>query len=136
MLTYTLNLKRIIETGNVKIDREIINSPSKKIKKNQSISIIVKEKIAEKLVPSEINLNICFEDIKRDFKILNCPCINKSYHTSCINRWLKEKKECPFCKKKFEKKKKKKTTYYDQNNRLRRLVHRAIIYDMVHPIYI
>ena len=65
------NLKKIIEIGNVKIDNKIIISPSKKIKKNQTISINVKKKINNKLIPSKVNLDIRFED--KDILVINKP---------------------------------------------------------------
>ena len=64
-------IKKNIESGNVKINKKVINSPSKKIKKNDSIFIkIILNKI-NKIKPSKIKLNIHFED--KDILIINKP---------------------------------------------------------------
>ena len=64
-------IKKNIDSGNVKINKKVINSPSKKIKKNDSIFIkIILNKI-NKIKPSKIKLNIHFED--KDILIINKP---------------------------------------------------------------
>ena len=65
------NIKKIIENGNVKINNKVINSPSKKVKATESISVSLKEKKSEKLLPNEIKLDIRFED--KDIIIINKP---------------------------------------------------------------
>ena len=65
------NIKKIIELHNVKINEEIINSPSKKVKLNDKISINVLIENKDKLVPSKIKLDINFED--EDILIINKP---------------------------------------------------------------
>ena len=65
------NIKKIIENGNVKINNKIINSPSKKVKTTESISVSLKEKNSEKLLPNQIKLDVRFED--KDIIIINKP---------------------------------------------------------------
>jgi len=65
------NIKKIIESKNVKINEKIINSPSKKIKINDSIIIKLVTESSKKLLPSKIKLEIHFED--KDILIVNKP---------------------------------------------------------------
>ena len=65
------NIKKIIENGNVKINNKVINSPSKKVKTTESISVSLKEKNSEVLLPNEIKLDVRFED--KDIIIINKP---------------------------------------------------------------
>ena len=65
------NIKKIIESRNVKINKEIVNLPSKKIKLNDSILISLIIKNIEKLSPSKIKLDVHFED--KDIIIINKP---------------------------------------------------------------
>ena len=65
------NLKKIIESKNVKINNLVFNSPSRKVKLNDDISInlILNEEI--KIKPKKILLEIVFED--KDILIINKP---------------------------------------------------------------
>ena len=65
------HIKKIIEKENVKINDEIVDSPSKKIKKNELININLLLKKNDKLKPNFIKLDICFED--KDLLIINKP---------------------------------------------------------------
>ena len=65
------NIKKIIESKNVKINKAIINSPSKKVKLNDSILINLVIKNKEKLLPTKIKLDVHFED--EDILIINKP---------------------------------------------------------------
>ena len=65
------NIKKIIESKNVKINKTIINSPSKKVKLNDSILINLVIKNKEKLLPTKIKLDVHFED--EDILIINKP---------------------------------------------------------------
>jgi len=65
------NIKKIIESKNVKINEKIINSPSKKVKINDSIIIKLVTESSKKLLPSKIKLEIHFED--KDILIVNKP---------------------------------------------------------------
>ena len=65
------NIKKIIGSNNVKIRKKIIKSPSKKIKKDDVITIELLAKVSNKLVPNQIKLNILFED--NDILIINKP---------------------------------------------------------------
>ena len=64
-------IKKIIEMRRVKINNKIVILPSKKIKKNDSVSIILASEKSKKLLPSKIKLDICFED--KDILIINKP---------------------------------------------------------------
>ena len=64
-------IKKIIEMKRVKINNKIVILPSKKIKKNDSVSIILASEKSKKLLPSKIKLDICFED--KDILIINKP---------------------------------------------------------------
>ena len=65
------NIKKIIELENVKINDEVIISPSKKIKLNDNILVSLKIKNKEELLPSKIKLNVHFED--KDILLINKP---------------------------------------------------------------
>jgi len=65
------NIKKIIGSNNVKIRKKIIKSPSKKIKKDDVITVELLAKVSNKLVPNQIKLNILFED--NDILIINKP---------------------------------------------------------------
>ena len=64
-------IKRIIETRNVKINDKVVASPSKKIKTNDTVAIIIVSVKPKELLPNNIKLNICFED--KDILIINKP---------------------------------------------------------------
>ena len=64
-------LKKVIESRLVKINSRVINSPSYKIKINDAISIFAKKREIENLTPSNISLNIIFED--EDVLVVNKP---------------------------------------------------------------
>jgi len=64
-------LKKIIERGNVKINKKIINSPSKKLKEDEQISLNLIIKNSDKLIPNKIKLDIHYED--KDILIINKP---------------------------------------------------------------
>ena len=65
------NIKKIIDSNNVKINDKILNLPSKIIKLNDTIKIKLEEKKSEELKPYNINLDICYED--NDILIINKP---------------------------------------------------------------
>ena len=65
------NIKKIIESRNVKINEKIVSLPSKKVKLNDLILIKLDRKIPEKLLPSKIKLDVHFED--KDILIINKP---------------------------------------------------------------
>ncbi len=65
------NIKKIIESYNVKINNKIANSSSKKVKNNDTIAVELFIKNLDKLLPSKIKLDIRFED--KDILIVNKP---------------------------------------------------------------
>ena len=65
------NIKKIIESKNVKINKKIADSPSKKIKIDSEIEIELLIKKSDKLLPNKIKLDILFED--KDILIINKP---------------------------------------------------------------
>ncbi len=65
------NIKKIIETKYVKIDKKIINFPSKKIKTNDLVMIKLPIQETKKLSPNRIKLEVHFED--KDILIVNKP---------------------------------------------------------------
>ena len=65
------NIKKIIETNNVSINNKTINFPSKKIKARDKIEINFVIKKLKKLSPSNVKLDICYED--EDLIIINKP---------------------------------------------------------------
>ena len=56
------NIKKIIESSNVTINKKTSNFPSKKIKIRDKIEINFVVKNSKKLSPSDIKLDIFFED--------------------------------------------------------------------------
>ena len=65
------NIKKIIEANNVNINKEIVNFPSKKIKFKDKIEINIVIKNSKKISPSNIKLDIYFED--DDLLVVNKP---------------------------------------------------------------
>ena len=65
------NLKKIIELKQVKVNSDIVESASKKLKENDSIEINLISKNEIKILPANIKLNIVYED--EDILIVNKP---------------------------------------------------------------
>jgi 23S rRNA pseudouridine1911/1915/1917 synthase len=65
------NIKKIIESNNVKINKKIADSSSKKVKVNDEVIIELLIKNSDKLLPNKIKLDIRFED--KDILIINKP---------------------------------------------------------------
>ena len=65
------NIKKIIESNNVKINKKIADSSSKKVKVNDEVIIELLIKNLDKLLPNKIKLDIRFED--KDILIINKP---------------------------------------------------------------
>ena len=65
------NIKKIIESRNVKINKKITNSSAKKVKLNNTIIIELLIKNSDKLLPNKIKLDIRFED--EDVLVINKP---------------------------------------------------------------
>ena len=65
------NIKKIIESKNVKINKKITDSPSKKVKINDEVIIKLLVKNSDKLLPNKIKLDIRFED--KDILVINKP---------------------------------------------------------------
>ena len=64
-------IKKIIASKNVKIDGQIVRSPSTKIKINQSISLTKIKNEIKKIKPFKISLSAVYED--KDILIVNKP---------------------------------------------------------------
>ena len=45
----------------------------------------------------EDQCSICFEKFERRQKIKTLGKCKHEYHSSCIDKWLKEQKKCPMC---------------------------------------
>jgi 23S rRNA pseudouridine1911/1915/1917 synthase len=65
------NIKKIIKSGNVKTNKQITVSASKKVKTNELISIVFLIKPSNKLLPNKIKLDIRYED--KSILIVNKP---------------------------------------------------------------
>tara|TARA_Y200000002_G_scaffold358434_1_gene341831 strand:- start:549 stop:1529 length:981 start_codon:yes stop_codon:yes gene_type:complete len=65
------NIKKIIQSNLVKINNKSVDSPSKKIKANDTIIIVIKPVQSKKLLPKKIKLDVQFED--KDILIINKP---------------------------------------------------------------
>ena len=65
------NIKKIIKSNNVKINRKITNSSAKKVKLKNIITIEFLIKESSKLLPNKIELDIRFED--KDILVINKP---------------------------------------------------------------
>jgi len=64
-------IKKLIEKNNVKLNKIINTSPSTRIKTNDKIAINMLEEESVKIVPSNITLDIVYED--KDLLIINKP---------------------------------------------------------------
>ena len=65
------NIKKIIESNNVEINGLITSSPSKKLKLNDSITLIKTNNKTKEIIAANIKLDIVFED--KDLVIVNKP---------------------------------------------------------------
>ena len=65
------NIKKLIESNNVKINKKITNFSSKKVKLNDEIEINFENKDNHSLLPSKIKLDVQYED--DDILIVNKP---------------------------------------------------------------
>ena len=65
------NLKKIIELKQVKVNNTIVESPSKKLKENDNIEIVLILKKELSISPKNIKLNIIYED--KDILVVNKP---------------------------------------------------------------
>ena len=65
------NLKKIIRSNKVKINKKLVNSTSKKVKIFDKITVDLEIRNSEKLIPKNINLDIQYED--KDIVIINKP---------------------------------------------------------------
>ena len=65
------NIKKIIESNNVEINGLISSSPSKKLKLNDSITLIKTNNKTKEIIAANIKLDIVFED--KDLVIVNKP---------------------------------------------------------------
>ena len=65
------NIKKIINSNNVKINIKVSNSPSKKIKLHDVVEIKLLQKRSDNLKPSKIKLDIQYED--KDILVVNKP---------------------------------------------------------------
>ena len=55
-------IKKIILSKNISIDKKTISSPSQKIKFGNSIEVLIKEKKVDYIKPQKMNINIVYED--------------------------------------------------------------------------
>ena len=62
-------IKKIILSKNIKVNKKLINSASEKVKKDDLIEVSFPEKINNNLKPKKINLDIVYED--KDLIIIN-----------------------------------------------------------------
>ncbi len=65
------HIKKIIENSHVKINGKLVDLPSKKVKTNDTISIVIVSVQSKKLLPNKIKLDIEYED--KDLIIINKP---------------------------------------------------------------
>ena len=65
------NIKKIINASSVKINKKIVETPAKKLKKNDTITVKLQEFKKEELSPHNLKLDIKFED--NDILIINKP---------------------------------------------------------------
>ena len=62
-------IKKIIVSKNIKINKKLIIASSEKIKKNDFIEVILPDKKTDDIKPKKINLNIVYED--KDIVVIN-----------------------------------------------------------------
>ncbi len=65
------NIKKIIESKKVAINKKAVSLPSKKVKTNDTIIIYINIEENDKLLPSKIKLDVHFED--EDILLINKP---------------------------------------------------------------
>ena len=64
-------IKKIVEKGNITINHQVVNLPSKKVKANDYIIINLKVNNSTKLIPKNISLDVVYED--KYILIINKP---------------------------------------------------------------
>ena len=65
------SLKKLIENKRVKVNNNLISTPSSKVKFKDQIEIDIIYKISKKIIPKNIKLETIYED--RDILIVNKP---------------------------------------------------------------
>ena len=65
------SIKKLITQNYVHLNNVLLNSASVKLKKNDKIVVNIVNKVEQKLTPSNIKLNIIFED--KDILLINKP---------------------------------------------------------------
>ena len=64
-------IKKIILSKNVSINRKVVSSPAQKIRNGNSVEIQIKETRIENIKPQKMNLDIVYED--REIIVVNKP---------------------------------------------------------------
>lgn len=72
---------------------------SKQQKKSTQDSFTERKKKEIKRQEKEISCSICLEVLRSGNQVKQLQC-KHLFHTSCIHSWLKQKMQCPNCKKK------------------------------------
>ncbi|VVU95090.1 Ring finger domain [seawater metagenome] len=52
----------------------------------------------DELLKNDIKCSICCQNFKEGEYKRNLPLCNHVFHKKCIDKWLKNKKECPICR--------------------------------------
>ncbi len=64
-------LKKLIDSGQVKINSKVLSSPSAKVKFSDQIIVNIIKNYEQNIIPKKINLNILYED--NDILVINKP---------------------------------------------------------------
>lgn len=83
--------------------KKCIEKIKKTVEPNHKIRYVTKRRIL-RIMKNFFNLNcddcpICTEKLSES--VTHCKNCYQKIHINCINKWLKEKDECPFCRGKF-----------------------------------
>ena len=82
-------------------EQEILNQSFEETSYNTNISDLRYNNKIKKLVTikseKEYDCTICMEKIEKNTDVYKISC-NHKFHKQCLNKWLKEKFECPTCR--------------------------------------
>ena len=87
------------ESSLLKAGKEIVQKPSTGSTANESLTDRKRAEIKRK--ENDVICSICLERLKTGIQVKELFC-KHVFHTSCINSWLKEKLQCPNCKKRVK----------------------------------
>jgi len=77
---------------------KILQERSIRGKEFEELEIVSYTKPSKEASEQELICSICLTEFQEQEKIINLPICTHHFHKKCIQEWLKEHKECPYCR--------------------------------------